>query len=559
MSRTASAARNIGQANRHTPRPGPAREPVVTQLSGFVELFVWLLVLKQFFLPLFIIPTGSMAETLAGEHCVQTCTNCGWEYKVGKFGTRFPSPVICPNCRWAGDPLATHNIKAGDRVVVHGWVHDVLPRALQRWDVVVFKDPKDGVTNFIKRLIGLPGESIELIDGDVWVNGAVARKTAEAQAALWMPYYDHDFPPTKPGGFSVGNRPVAYFPRWKALPEASAWKDLETRVLRFDGLERGEDLVAFSTDPREEASGGEVVDIYGYNSLENAQVADGARRWFDPVTDVRVAADVIFREASDGGYVELQIAKYTRLFFARLYADGRVTLETEEVGKGQRSRWGHESRVRLARGTPVRFSVGHADYQVVVAIDGREIIVSSKDEYALTPEQARAHSDLKPRWQQIRIGAARVRAELAHVRIDRDVHYRSGYLNRRLVGPGEQPPADSFATDGFVRDKRWFVTPGTGTQRHAITLDADEYFVLGDNSPSSADSRAWSPNEIGPHLVAAWQRGDYHIGTVPSDQMIGPAFLVYFPGLMPLTSWNLPLSPWGDRALPDVGRIRWIH
>ena len=50
------------------------------------------------------------------------------------------------------------------------WPYDVGGPTLgpKRWDVVVFKDPEDGDTNFIKRLLGLPGELLELIDGDVY-------------------------------------------------------------------------------------------------------------------------------------------------------------------------------------------------------------------------------------------------------------------------------------------------------------------------------------------------------------------------------------------------------
>ena len=40
------------------------------------------------------------------------------------------------------------------------------------WDVVVFKNPQDNSQNYIKRLIGLPGESIEIVHGDVFFRKA---------------------------------------------------------------------------------------------------------------------------------------------------------------------------------------------------------------------------------------------------------------------------------------------------------------------------------------------------------------------------------------------------
>ena len=46
--------------------------------------------------------------------------------------------------------------------------------------------------------------------------------------------------------------------------------------------------------------------------------------------------------------------------------------------------------------------------------------------------------------------------------------------------------------------------------------------------------------------------GTYTIGTVPAQDLIGKAFLVYWPGFMPLT-------PNGPNIVLDIGRVRWIH
>src|SRR5678809_1399507 len=46
----------------------------------------------------------------------------------------------------------------------------VLPtRDIKRGDVVVFKFPKDPQTNFVKRVIGLPGETIEYRSGKIYI------------------------------------------------------------------------------------------------------------------------------------------------------------------------------------------------------------------------------------------------------------------------------------------------------------------------------------------------------------------------------------------------------
>ena len=47
----------------------------------------------------------------------------------------------------------------------------------ERGDVVVFKTPSDNRTDYIKRLIGLPGDKIKFIDGDLHINDDQILKT----------------------------------------------------------------------------------------------------------------------------------------------------------------------------------------------------------------------------------------------------------------------------------------------------------------------------------------------------------------------------------------------
>jgi signal peptidase I len=56
----------------------------------------------------------------------------------------------------------------------------------KRGDIVVFRLPRDDSTDYIKRVVGLPGDRIQMIDGLLHINGAaVTRERAED-------YIDHD-------------------------------------------------------------------------------------------------------------------------------------------------------------------------------------------------------------------------------------------------------------------------------------------------------------------------------------------------------------------------------
>ena len=48
----------------------------------------------------------------------------------------------------------------------------------KRGDVVVFRLPKDQRTDYVKRLVGLPGERIQMRDGELYINGAAVKREA---------------------------------------------------------------------------------------------------------------------------------------------------------------------------------------------------------------------------------------------------------------------------------------------------------------------------------------------------------------------------------------------
>jgi signal peptidase I len=57
----------------------------------------------------------------------------------------------------------------GDRILVEPWSY--LFGGAERGDVVVLRYPLDPTVDYIKRVIGLPGDQVTLAGGHVWVNG----------------------------------------------------------------------------------------------------------------------------------------------------------------------------------------------------------------------------------------------------------------------------------------------------------------------------------------------------------------------------------------------------
>ena len=83
----------------------------------------------------------------------------------------------------------------GDRILVLKCIYQFIEP--KRWDVIVFKNPPEPAINYIKRLIGLPGEKVQIIDGDIYIDDKIARKPAKIQKELWMPVYNNDYQPVR--------------------------------------------------------------------------------------------------------------------------------------------------------------------------------------------------------------------------------------------------------------------------------------------------------------------------------------------------------------------------
>ncbi len=124
----------------------PAREPVVVEYSrSLFPVLLIVLLFRSFLFEPFKIPSGSMIPTLLiGDFII-----------VNKFAYGLRLPVLNKKFVSIGEP--------------------------ERGDVVVFRYPVDPGINFIKRVIGLPGDTISYRNKQLFVNGEQVKSTEQGQ------------------------------------------------------------------------------------------------------------------------------------------------------------------------------------------------------------------------------------------------------------------------------------------------------------------------------------------------------------------------------------------
>lgn len=377
---------------------------------------------RHFLIETFKIPTGSMQPTLWGERSSTDVYTTDPTLR-GRYPER-PS--------------------GGDKVLVNKMIYDF--RRPERWDIVVFRFPQDTSLNYIKRLWGLPGETIQIREGDVWVDGAIVRKPLKIQNILWLRWFDM-------GHLAAATQQTASLPAAAGVASASRADALLRGKILQEWIERG--YRAQQVDVRD----GRLV-------LRGEQVAEPLELVYGPVVkDYRgyvmrdLSLDFDMQTTSPNGSLLVSLARDENRFRLELpLVGGTFTLHhgLEPVQAVHRV----PSVVPLNDGRPHRVEFSNVDGAVRIVLDGRLLL---EHLYEVRPAGGLPGDGSS----NASFGVRQADVAFWNLRLRHDVHY---------TDPNDIPGIRERAT--YALDEPYRIPDGC-------------YFFLGDNSGNSLDSRMW--------------------------------------------------------------------
>jgi len=483
---------------------------------------------------------------------------------------------LCVNCRYRAEVDEQPSFK-GDRILVMKFPYELpfLPGSAgpRRWDVVVFHYPEKPETNYIKRLVGLPEEELRINHGDIqtraWDSNApfqIQRKPMIHQQAMLMPVYDDAHRPKSlegkpewrrwnPSGVWKENQSGKFTASSDAEPE---WSELRYRHLLPDP-EQWEAIRNQTEVPRMPPRPTLITDFYSYNTNNNMSHPNESLHGYDGwlqsnwVGDLSVSCRLDIEAAKPGGMFKLELLEAG--ISNRCEVDlisGMVSLYHGDKKLGEIS-----SVLRGIGAHEIQFA--NVDDRLSLLIDDEPVFLDGLP-YDDDPMVSYAPTarDLDP----VGVAIKGTRASVSGLVLKRDIYYTQDPRFSDFSIPGLN---DGFASDGqgdygrvismfdFLSDPAKFATLKNLTARDAYKIRKDHFMMMGDNSPRSSDSRAWSS------LDADWRKDDRSSWEVPRSMLIGKAFFVYWPHGKPFgfdgrltRDLRLPFRPY-------VERMKWIR
>ncbi|HVR91648.1 MAG TPA: signal peptidase I [Novosphingobium sp.] len=180
--------------------PAQPDKPAKKEDSFFVfllKLVIIVVIFRSFVFSPFSIPSESMLPRLQnGDYLLAA----KWPYGYSKYSMPFSAPVI-PGRLFASQP--------------------------DRGDVVIFKAPPANDTDYIKRVIGLPGDTLQMIGGQLYLNGLPIPKQRLADFEIAVTPNTHCYAPEFDARRTDGTA-VCHYPRFReTLPGGKSYNVLD--------------------------------------------------------------------------------------------------------------------------------------------------------------------------------------------------------------------------------------------------------------------------------------------------------------------------------------------
>jgi signal peptidase I len=340
---------------------------------------------------------SSMAPALLGPHRLYRCPDCRHEFAVGLDQLPLGDLAVCPHCGERRATAAARTDQRGERLAVDrtalAW------RAPRRWEVVVFHCPECASDLCVKRVVGLPGETITLDDGDVLVNGQVVRKSLAVQRAVRQLVDGSD-----------DEAEIRTFPIGKAVYRTSSrWRRNDSEDLEYHHVH-----------------GGPITDEFSYNQGAAPPTNRAADVMLTFEARLAGAGQLVLTAANDAGRCEL-IADFSRREVGLKLGERSVAKRPLPVAA-------------VERGHVVEWTLSLFDRQVLLAI-GDDVVLAEP----LERDQLSGGEPGVP----LAIGVRGLTGEIRRVAVWRDVYYavrhsdgrqRGAELNGAVawrLGPGE--------------------------------------------------------------------------------------------------------------------------
>ena len=271
-----------------------------------------------------------------------------------------------------------------------------------------------------------------------------------------------------------------------------------------------------------------ITDFYSYNTnmgADSSDLLDEGQRdhegaWLQPhwVGDLTLFAKLEIKEVKPEGAVRLELVKAGRPH--RCTIDPATGAAVVSRGDEVLGRW--ETPVK----GPGRYDIEFAnvDDRISLVVNGTPSGGSGFEYESKESVPIPTAADLAP----AAIGVQNVSIVTSDLVLKRDIYYTQspGRIDYGVVWEDHYPRTPTELFD-FLSDPSRFPNLGR-VSSHEYEVGANHYFMLGDNSPRSKDSRGWGNDD------SMWDPSERKQHEVPRPLLTGKAFYVYWPHGVPI-------------------------